>query len=183
MRRTGVCVSGHRPHHFGHTLVNSEGPHKHRQRSGGDLRQIFHVVRGSELPPNAHRRRCVQSSSADGTCGGRWVKHAISMCSPSTDDSFHWNWRQLKYESDEARGETCGKDAQSLQAESGAGIPKNNRREPADGSYKRKRLREGNSISIPESFVMTDSENASAQFHAEAGSQFRPDFSWASMTS
>ena len=25
------------------------------------------------------------------------------------DDGFHWNWRQLKYESEEKRVELCGK--------------------------------------------------------------------------
>ena len=47
---------------------------------------------------------------ADGSCAGQVVMHAhLHVVPRSTDDSFHWNWRQLKYESDAARDEIAEK--------------------------------------------------------------------------
>ncbi len=43
---------------------------------------------------------------ADGTCAGQVVMHAhLHLVPRKTDDSFHWNWRQLKYASDSERAD------------------------------------------------------------------------------
>ncbi len=47
---------------------------------------------------------------SDGTCAGQVVMHAhLHMVPRWTDDQFHWNWRQLKYESDAERDEFASK--------------------------------------------------------------------------
>ena len=52
---------------------------------------------------------------ADGTCAGQVVMHAhLHVVPRSTDDSFHWNWRQLKYESDAVRDEIAEKMRRAL---------------------------------------------------------------------
>lgn len=52
---------------------------------------------------------------ADGTCAGQVVQHAhLHMIPRSTDDGFHWNWRQKKYASDEERNETASKIIEKL---------------------------------------------------------------------
>ncbi len=40
---------------------------------------------------------------ADGTCAGQVVMHAhLHIVPRGVEDGFHWNWRQLKYEDNEA---------------------------------------------------------------------------------
>lgn len=52
---------------------------------------------------------------ADGTCAGQVVMHAhLHVVPRGLDDGFHWNWRQLKYESDSVRQETAGKIVEKL---------------------------------------------------------------------
>lgn len=41
---------------------------------------------------------------ADGTCAGQVVMHAhLHIVPRGVEDGFHWNWRQLKYEDNEAQ--------------------------------------------------------------------------------
>ncbi len=52
---------------------------------------------------------------ADGTCAGQVVMHAhLHVVPRGLDDGFHWNWRQLKYESDAVRQETADKIVEKL---------------------------------------------------------------------
>lgn len=52
---------------------------------------------------------------ADGTCAGQVVMHAhLHVVPRGLDDGFHWNWRQLKYESDDVRRETAEKIVEKL---------------------------------------------------------------------
>ncbi len=43
---------------------------------------------------------------ADGTCAGQVVMHAHMHVVPRhSDDGFHWNWRQKRYENDDQRNQ------------------------------------------------------------------------------
>ena len=55
---------------------------------------------------------------SDGTTAGQVVMHAHLHIVPRwADDNFHWNWRQLKYESDAAADETAEKIRKALKLE------------------------------------------------------------------
>lgn len=47
---------------------------------------------------------------ADGSCAGQVVMHAhLHVIPRGADDGFHWNWRQLSYDSDAERTEIAEK--------------------------------------------------------------------------
>jgi histidine triad (HIT) family protein len=55
---------------------------------------------------------------ADGTCAGQVVMHAhLHVVPRGAEDGFHWNWRQLKYEDNEA-GEIAVKIKKKLKVHS-----------------------------------------------------------------
>ena len=100
------------PINFGHTLVI---PKEHHTSSATipetTCGRMFHV--GSRIGVALKRALDADAFNlhlADGTCAGQVVMHAhLHVVPRSTDDSFHWNWRQLKYESDAARDEIAKK--------------------------------------------------------------------------
>lgn len=57
---------------------------------------------------------------SDGSCAGQVVLHAHLHLVPRwTDDGFHWNWRQLKYNSDAERDEMAAKILEKFKLERG----------------------------------------------------------------
>jgi histidine triad (HIT) family protein len=57
---------------------------------------------------------------SDGTCAGQVVMHAHLHLVPRwTDDGFHWNWRQLKYDSDAERDQFAEKILSKFKLEKG----------------------------------------------------------------
>ena len=53
---------------------------------------------------------------ADGTAAGQVVMHAhLHVVPRGVEDGFHWNWRQLQYESDAERADFAAKIREKLQ--------------------------------------------------------------------
>ena len=98
------------PINFGHTLVSTATIPE------ATCGRMFHV--GARIGVAVKRALDADAFNlhlADGTCAGQVVMHAhLHVVPRSTDDSFHWNWRQLKYESDAARGEIAEKMRRAL---------------------------------------------------------------------
>ena len=100
------------PINFGHTLVI---PKEHHTSTAtipeATCGRMFHV--GARIGIAITRALDADAFNlhlADGTCAGQVVMHAhLHVVPRSTDDSFHWNWRQLKYESDTVRDEIAEK--------------------------------------------------------------------------
>ena len=98
------------PINFGHTLVIPKEHHTSvatiPEATGG---RMFRV--GSRLGVAMRRALdCDGFNLHDGTVAGQVVMHAHLHIVPRwTDDGFHWNWRQLKYASDQERSELAEK--------------------------------------------------------------------------
>jgi len=98
------------PINFGHTLVI---PKEHHVSSSSIPEAIagrmFRV--GSRIGVACKRALGYDGFNlhlADGACAGQVVMHAhLHVVPRGAEDGFHWNWRQLKYESDEKRAETA----------------------------------------------------------------------------
>ena len=105
------------PINFGHTLVI---PKEHHTSTAtipeATCGRMFHV--GARIGVAVKRALDADAFNlhlADGTCAGQVVMHAhLHVVPRSTDDSFHWNWRQLKYESDAVRDEIAEKMRRAL---------------------------------------------------------------------
>jgi histidine triad (HIT) family protein len=55
---------------------------------------------------------------SDGACAGQVVMHAhIHVVPRNPEDGFHWNWRQLKYASEEERNNIAERIKQKLKDE------------------------------------------------------------------
>ena len=100
------------PINFGHVLVI---PREHHVSSStipeATAGRMFHV--GSRIGVACKRALDYDGFNlhlADGTCAGQVVMHAhLHVVPRGVEDGFHWNWRQLKYESDAVRNETAAK--------------------------------------------------------------------------
>ena len=100
------------PINFGHTLVIPKEHHTSvatvPEATAG---RMFRV--GSRLGVAMRRGLDCDGFNlhlSDGTVAGQVVMHAHLHIVPRwTDDGFHWNWRQLKYESDDARAKIAEK--------------------------------------------------------------------------
>jgi len=98
------------PINFGHTLVI---PKEHHVSSSSiqeaTAGRMFRV--GSRIGVACKRALGYDGFNlhlADGACAGQVVMHAhLHVVPRGAEDGFHWNWRQLKYESDEKRAETA----------------------------------------------------------------------------
>ena len=112
------------PINFGHTLVI---PKEHNtsvatipEATGG---RMFRV--GSRI--GVAMRRALDCDGfnlhlSDGTVAGQVVMHAHLHIVPRwTDDGFHWNWRQLKYASDQERTEIAEKIVKHFKLETQPG--------------------------------------------------------------
>lgn len=96
------------PINFGHVLVIPKEHHTSvatiPEEVGG---RMFRV--GSRIGVAMRRGLAAEGFNlhlSDGTVAGQVVMHAHLHIVPRwVDDSFHWNWRQLKYESDSRRAE------------------------------------------------------------------------------
>ena len=111
------------PINYGHTLVIPKEHHTSvatiPEATGG---RMFRV--GSRI--GVAMRRALDCDGfnlhlSDGTVAGQVVMHAHLHIVPRwTDDGFHWNWRQLKYESDAQRDEIAEKIIRHIKLETGA---------------------------------------------------------------
>ena len=96
------------PINFGHTLVIPKAHHTSIATIPEDVAGRMMLV-GSRI--GVAMRRGLQADGfnlhlSDGTVAGQVVMHAHLHVVPRwTDDGFHWNWRQLAYESPEIRAE------------------------------------------------------------------------------
>ena len=100
------------PINFGHTLVIPKEHHTSTATIPEDVAgRMFRV--GARL--GVAQKRALEADGynfhlSDGTVAGQVVMHAHLHIVPRwTDDSFHWNWRQLKYESEDVRNEMAEK--------------------------------------------------------------------------
>jgi histidine triad (HIT) family protein len=93
------------PINYGHTLVIPKAHHTSAatipEATAG---RMFRV--GARI--GVAQKRALDADAfnlhlADGACAGQVVMHAhLHVVPRNADDSFHWNWRQLKYETPEA---------------------------------------------------------------------------------
>ncbi|MBR2434076.1 MAG: HIT family protein [Lentisphaeria bacterium] len=94
------------PINFGHTLVIPKEHHTSVATVPENIAGRMFLV-GSRL--GVAMRRAMNADGfnlhlSDGTVAGQVVMHAHLHVVPRwVDDQFHWNWRQLAYESDEAK--------------------------------------------------------------------------------
>lgn len=111
------------PINYGHTLVIPKEHHTSvatiPETTGG---RMFRV--GARI--GVAMRRALDCDGfnlhlSDGTVAGQVVMHAHLHIVPRwTDDGFHWNWRQLKYETDAQRDEIAEKIIRHIKLETGA---------------------------------------------------------------
>jgi histidine triad (HIT) family protein len=100
------------PINYGHTLVIPKEHHTSVATIPENVAGRMFLV-GSRL--GVAMRRALDADGfnlhlSDGTVAGQVVMHAHLHIVPRwTDDSFHWNWRQLKYESEDVRNEMAEK--------------------------------------------------------------------------
>ena len=97
---------------FGHTLVIPKEHHTSAATIPEATAGRMFLV-GSRLGVAMKRGLAADGFNlhlSDGTVAGQVVMHAHLHVVPRwTDDGFHWNWRQLKYESESAREELKAK--------------------------------------------------------------------------
>ena len=93
---------------FGHTLVIPKEHHTSAATIPEATAGRMFLV-GSRLGVAMKRGLAADGFNlhlSDGTVAGQVVMHAHLHVVPRwTDDGFHWNWRQLKYENEAAREE------------------------------------------------------------------------------
>lgn len=100
------------PINYGHTLVIPKEHHTSVATIPENVAGRMFLV-GSRL--GVAMRRALDADGfnlhlSDGTVAGQVVMHAHLHIVPRwTDDNFHWNWRQLQYESDEQRDKMAAK--------------------------------------------------------------------------
>ncbi len=100
------------PINFGHVLVVPREHHVSAATIPENVAGRMFLV-GSRI--GVAMRRALDAEGfnfhlSDGTPAGQVVMHAHLHVIPRwTDDGFHWNWRQLEYESDEKRMEIATK--------------------------------------------------------------------------
>ena len=108
------------PINFGHTLVI---PKEHHQSAASipeeTAGRMFHVAsRIGILLKRMEEFDAYNLHLADGTCAGQVVMHAhLHVVPRNADDTFHWNWRQLKYDTPEVAGELAEKLRNALKLE------------------------------------------------------------------
>ncbi|MCK4983532.1 MAG: HIT family protein [Victivallaceae bacterium] len=94
------------PINKGHILVI---PKEHHHAASGIPEDVggrmFHI--GSRIGVALRRGLDYEGFNlhlADGTCAGQVVMHAhLHVVPRGVEDGFHWNWRHLKYEDNEAQ--------------------------------------------------------------------------------
>lgn len=100
------------PINFGHTLVIPKAHHvSSATLPEATAGRMFRV--GARI--GVALKRVLDADAfnlhlADGACAGQVVMHVHLHVVPRfAEDGFHWNWRQLKYESDAAADEIAEK--------------------------------------------------------------------------
>lgn len=111
------------PINFGHVLVIPKAHHTSVASIPEDIGgRMFRV--GSRI--GVAMRRGIDADGfnlhlSDGTTAGQVVMHAHLHIVPRfVDDGFHWNWRQLKYESDAQKNEILERISTNLILETAA---------------------------------------------------------------
>jgi histidine triad (HIT) family protein len=94
------------PINKGHILVIPKEHHAGSSTIPEDVAgRMFHV--GSRIGVALRRGLDYDGFNlhlADGACAGQVVMHAhLHIVPRGVEDGFHWNWRHLKYEDDEAQ--------------------------------------------------------------------------------
>ena len=108
------------PINFGHTLVIPKEHHTSTATIPENIAgRMFRV--GARI--GVAQKRALDADAfnlhlADGTCAGQVVMHAhLHVVPRNADDTFHWNWRQLKYDTPEVAGELAEKLRNALKLE------------------------------------------------------------------
>ena len=108
------------PINFGHVLVIPKEHHTSAATIPETVAGRMFVA-GARLGVACKRALAYEGFNlhlADGTCAGQVVMHAhLHVVPRGLEDGFHWNWRQLKYESDEQRLQIGRQIAEKLKLE------------------------------------------------------------------
>lgn len=126
------------PINFGHTLVIPKEHHTSVATIPEATAGRMFLV-GSRI--GVAMRRSLDADGfnlhlSDGTVAGQVVMHAHLHVVPRwSDDGFHWNWRQLQYESEEKRAEILEKIKSKFQLVRDASELKLNEEEQEVGSH------------------------------------------------